>query len=149
MDINNINLNYVKNVGGTIYIVKLEEDFMFVGITILPIEDKINDILKNRKGSTWFELYKPLSIVKTIEGDRYKQIEIIKRLQEKYGVSKVIHGVREEIPTKDGSTIYKPKVAGLTPKKIKKPAIKIQNGHIDRLEKNINFLKFTKEFQID
>jgi predicted GIY-YIG superfamily endonuclease len=84
------------------YILKLEDDCWYVGITK---NGKVNQRLANHLNygaSGWTKVHKPVSVYKVVEGDREE--EITKKLIAKYGADKVRgwHYVQIHNPSFDG-----------------------------------------------
>ncbi len=75
----------------TIYILKLEQNKYYVGLTKYP-ESRIQEHF-NGTGSAFTKLYKPLLIIKQIQTyDRYDEDKIVKQCMSKYGILNVRGG---------------------------------------------------------
>ena len=75
----------------TIYILKLEQNKYYVGLTKYP-ESRIQEHF-NGTGSAFTKLYKPLLIIKQIQTyDRYDEDKIVKQYMSKYGILNVRGG---------------------------------------------------------
>ncbi len=75
----------------TIYILKLEQNKYYVGLSKYP-ESRIQEHF-NGNGSSFTTLYKPIHIVKQIQTyDRYDEDKIVKQCMSKYGILNVRGG---------------------------------------------------------
>jgi hypothetical protein len=84
----------------TIYILKLEQNKYYIGLSKYP-ESRIQEHF-NGNGSSFTSLFKPIQIIKQIQTyDRYDEDKIVKQCMSKYGILNVRGGSYSNIELSD------------------------------------------------
>ncbi len=84
----------------TIYILKLEQNKYYVGLTKYP-ESRIQEHF-NGTGSTFTKTFKPIQLIHSFNTfDRYDEDKTVKQYMSKYGILKFIDGTYSIIELSD------------------------------------------------
>ncbi|ELI5882487.1 hypothetical protein RRL34_004253 [Vibrio parahaemolyticus] len=132
-----------NNFRGTVYVLKLECDHFFVGITTESVEEKFKQF-KQRKGLSCLRAYRALEIVKVYEDkDAEFRDKVVERLREK-NVS-VLNGIYFK---KDSTIKYNNTNKAKANKEV---SIKssVVTAFDDNNRKLSNFYKFCSEYRHD
>ena len=77
-----------------IYVLKCKEGKYYVGKTEKSVEARFQEHLNGEEGAEWTRMYRPISIVESLEQANNKYLELTKTLEymEKHGINNVRGG---------------------------------------------------------